>query len=164
VLSRSERAIELIASLRLTEHPEGGYYSEVFRSPASVKPGDGRSSRPALTSIYFLLPADAVSRWHRVSSDEIWHFYEGAPLELWIAPPDGNRPKPHRLGPFAPGQRPTLAVPAGWWQAARTTGAYTLAGCTVGPGFEFQDFTLAAAQPEIATLFRSSGGVPAELL
>jgi predicted cupin superfamily sugar epimerase len=164
VLSRSERATELIASLGLAEHPEGGYYSEVYRSPASVKPGDGRSPRPALTSIYFLLVADAVSRWHRVHSDEIWHFYEGAPLELWIATAEANRAEPHRLGPFAPGQRPTLAVPAGWWQAARTTGSYTLVGCTVAPGFEFQDFTLAADQEEIAARFRTTGGVPAELL
>jgi predicted cupin superfamily sugar epimerase len=164
VLSRSDRATELIASLGLAEHPEGGYYSEVYRSPASVKPGDGRSPRPALTSIYFLLVADAVSRWHRVHSDEIWHFYEGAPLELWIATAEANRAEPHRLGPFAPGQRPTLAVPAGWWQAARTTGSYTLVGCTVAPGFEFQDFTLAADQEEIAARFRTTGGVPAELL
>lgn len=164
MLSRSERATELIAALGLTQHPEGGYYSEVYRSPASVKPLDDRPTRPALTSIYFLLPADAVSRWHRVSSDEIWHFYEGAPLDLWVATPEGNRAEPHRLGPFAPGQRPTLAVPAGWWQAARTTGAYTLVGCTVGPGFEFQDFTLAADQQEIAGRFRTIGGVPAELL
>jgi predicted cupin superfamily sugar epimerase len=164
VLSRSKRATELIAELGLAEHPEGGYYSEVYRSPASVTPEDGRLSRPALTSIYFLLPADAVSRWHRVRSDEIWHFYEGAPLELWIATPEGNRAEPRHLGPFAQGQRPTLAVPAAWWQAARTTGAYTLVGCTVAPGFEFQDFTLAADQPEVAARFRSSGGVPAQLL
>jgi predicted cupin superfamily sugar epimerase len=164
VLSRSERATELIAALGLTQHPEGGYYSEVYRSPVSVQPGDGRPSRPALTTIYFLLPADAVSRWHRVNSDEIWHFYEGAPLELWVATPEGNRAEPHRLGPFTRAQRPTLAVPAGWWQAARTTGAYTLVGCTVAPGFEFQDFTLAADQQEIATRFRTGGGVPAELL
>jgi predicted cupin superfamily sugar epimerase len=164
VLSRISRATELIAALNLAEHPEGGYYSEVYRSPAIVKPGDARSPRPALTSIYFLLLADAVSRWHRVRSDEIWHFYEGAPLDLWIAPPEGNRPEPHRLGPFAPSQRPTLAVPAGWWQAARTTGAYTLVGCTVAPGFEFQDFSLAADEPEVAAHFRSSGGLPAELL
>jgi predicted cupin superfamily sugar epimerase len=163
-VSRSDRATELIAALHLAQHPEGGYYAEVYRSPAHVQPGDGRSPRSALTSIYFLLPAGAVSRWHRVRSDEVWHFYEGAPLELWIAPPEGNPAEPRRLGPFAERQRPTLTVPADWWQAARSTGAYTLVGCTVGPGFEFQDFTLAAEQEEIAAAFRTRGGVPAELL
>jgi uncharacterized protein len=164
VLTGSNRAAELIAALRLAEHPEGGYYSEVYRSPAQVAPGDGRSSRSALTSIYFLLPGGAVSRWHRVRSDEVWHFSEGAPLELWIATPEGNRAEPHRLGPLANGQRPIVTVPANWWQAARSSGDYTLVGCTVGPGFEFQDFMLAADQPEIAARFRSHGGVPAQLV
>jgi uncharacterized protein len=163
-VSRIDRATELIATLGLTKHPEGGYYSEVFRSPALVTPGDGRTSRPALTAIYFLLPAGAVSRWHRVRSDEIWHFYEGAPLDLWLLLPEGNLPDRHRLGPLERDSQPTVAVPAGWWQAARSTGEYTLVGCTVGPGFEFQDFILARDQKEVAATFRRGGGVLADLL
>jgi predicted cupin superfamily sugar epimerase len=159
-----DRPTELIAQLRLIEHPEGGYYSEVFRSAAAVQPEDGRGSRPALTSIYFLLPGDAVSRWHRVRSDEIWHFYDGAPLDLWLFPPEGNLPDRHRLGPLDGDSQPTVAVPAGWWQAARSTGEYTLVGCTVGPGFEFQDFTMARDQEKVAATFRSGGGILADLL
>jgi predicted cupin superfamily sugar epimerase len=163
-VSRIDRATELITALGLCKHPEGGYYSEVFRSPMSVAPGDGRSARPALTSIYFLLPAGAVSRWHRVRSDEIWHFYEGAPLDLWLLPPEANAPDRHRLGPLDGDSQPTVVAPAGWWQAARSTGAYTLVGCTVGPGFEFQDFTLASDEAAVAARFRGGGGVLSDFL
>jgi uncharacterized protein len=158
------RPTELIAQLHLIEHPEGGYYSEVFRSASAVQPEDGRGSRPALTSIYFLLPAGAVSRWHRVRSDEIWHFYEGASLDLWLLSPEGNPPNRHRLGPLDPDSQPAVAVPAGWWQAARSTGEYTLVGCTVGPGFEFQDFIMARDEAEVAATFRRGGKVLADLL
>jgi predicted cupin superfamily sugar epimerase len=160
----SGRAAHLISALALNPHPEGGYFTEVYRSTASVKPDDARPIRPALTSIYFLLPAGAVSRWHRVWSDEVWHFYEGAPLNLWIARPEASGATLHRLGPLADGQWPARTVPAGWWQAARSTGSYTLVGCTVAPGFEFQDFTMAADHAEIAATFRTRGGAFAELL
>jgi uncharacterized protein len=106
-----ERIRQLIAGLRLVEHPEGGHYAEVYRSASRVQPEDDRSPRPALTSIYFLLPAGAVSRWHRVLSDEVWHFYEGAPLDLWTAPPDAGAATPHRLGPLADGQMPGVYCP-----------------------------------------------------
>ena len=162
--SQDNRATELIAALHLIAHPEGGYYAEVYRSSSLVQPADGRSSRSALTSIYFLLPAGVVSHWHRVRSDEVWHFYEGAALDLWTATPEGNGVEVRRLGPYGHGQRPTLTVPAGCWQAARSTGAYTLVGCTVAPGFEFQDFSLAVAEPEIAATLKANGGASAELL
>ncbi|MCX6366560.1 MAG: cupin domain-containing protein [Armatimonadetes bacterium] len=135
------RAQELIETLQLTPHPEGGFFREVFRSAKTVTPSDGRPIRSALTTIYFLLPAGAYSRWHQVLSDEVWHFYEGAPLELlcdderWI------------LGPVGERQSPTHTVPAGAWQAARSLGEYTLVGCTVGPGFEFADFSLRDGNP-----------------
>ena len=76
------RAAELITRLQLEPHPEGGYYREIFRSSGLVSPADGRGPRAALTTIYFLLPAGIVSRWHRVASDEVWHLYEGGPLEV----------------------------------------------------------------------------------
>ena len=149
----TNRVAELIRMLGLTAHPDGGYYREIWRSDSSVEPADGRGARSALTSIYFLLPADAVSRWHRVRSDEIWHHYEGAPLMLVLASPDGGRQVRHRLGPLAPEQAPERIVPAGWWQAARSLGEYTLVGCTVGPGFEFADFELLAPDhPEAGRL------------
>jgi uncharacterized protein len=163
-LTLGGRAAQVIANLGLVPHPEGGYFAEVYRSAASVHPGDGRSARPALTSIYFLLPAGAVSRWHRVLSDEVWHFYEGAPLDLWTAAPDGGSAQRCRIGPPAEGQQAVAIVPPGWWQAARSAGEYSLVGCTVGPGFEFQDFTMAADLPEIAAAFRARNGVFAELL
>lgn len=150
-----DRAEELVAILGLIPHPEGGYYCELYRSGTTVDPADGRGPRAALTSIYFLLPVAALSRWHRVQSDEVWHFYEGAPLDLWMASPDGGQVNQHRLGPLDGAQRPAWTVPAGWWQAARSTGAYTLAGCTVGPGFDFRDFALAGDQPASAAALRA---------
>src|SRR4051812_26624528 len=78
-----KRATELIADLGLQPHPEGGYFRENFRSSRKVQPLDERSPRSALTTIYFLLVKGQHSRWHRVASDEAWHFYEGDPLELW---------------------------------------------------------------------------------
>ena len=159
-----DRAADLIAALGLIPHPEGGYYGEVYRSDATVNPTDGRGPRAALTTIYFLLPGAAVSRWHRVQSDEVWHFYEGAPLDLWMASSDGGQVKQHRLGPLDGAQRPAWTVPAGWWQAARSTGTYTLVGCTVGPGFDFRDFALAGDQPAAAAALRARNPELAELL
>ena len=138
----TERAVALIRDLALAPHPEGGFYREIWRSTQRVEPADGRGSRSAITEIYFLLPAGAVSRWHRVASDEIWHHLEGAPLELLIAPPDKSRVERFELGPLGPDQEPVHAVPAGFWQMARSLGDYSLVACTVGPGFEFADFEM----------------------
>lgn len=132
----------LIRQLSLRPHPEGGWYSEVFRSRHGVVADARRGDRTALTSIYFLLVEGQCSRWHRVTSDEAWHFYEGDPLELVSCDPDLERLDRVRLGTWDGEVRPTHVVPAGYWQAARPTGAYTLVGCTVGPGFDFADFTL----------------------
>lgn len=145
-----DRAAQLIAALGLKPHPEGGHYREVFRSSASVQPGDGRGERCGLTTIYFLLNAGEQSRLHRVTSDEAWHFYEGDPLELlWTGagPMDLHQA---RLGPVADGMAPVAVVPAGAWQAARSSGAYTLVGCSVGPGFDFADFQMLGDHPELA--------------
>ena len=158
------RSHHLIASLGLIAHPEGGYYREVYRSPASVKPSDPRGPRSALTTIYFLLTQGQFSRWHRVQSDEVWHFYEGTPLDLWLTSPEISRVEQHRLCPPDGAQQPVLVVPAGWWQAARSSGAYTLTGCTVGRGFDFEDFVLAADDPASAESFRQLGGPTAALL
>jgi uncharacterized protein len=149
------RAAALIAALGLRPHPEGGHYAEIYRSATTIQPGDGRSGRAALTTIYFLLQAGEHSALHRVASDEVWHFYEGAPLELswWQAESDSLRR--HTLGPAADHRAPVVVVPAGWWQAARTTGAFTLVGCTVAPGFDFADFTLMREDLDASAAWRS---------
>ena len=129
-------APEIIALLDLKPHPEGGHYRETFRDPREV---DGRSVG---TAIYFLLGEGERSHWHCVDAAELWHFYLGAPLELEIADAAGRRTVV--LGPdVTAGQRPQAVVPTGAWQAARTTGEWTLCGCTVAPGFDFAGFDLA---------------------
>ncbi|HEX4822938.1 MAG TPA: cupin domain-containing protein [Candidatus Polarisedimenticolaceae bacterium] len=145
------RVDQLIRTLELAPHPEGGFYREIWRSHGRVEPVDARGGRAALTSIYFLLPTGAISRWHRVRSDEIWHHYEGAPLELLLIPANEHRIERAHLGPLAEGQQPVHGVAAGSWQAARSLGAYTLVGCAVAPGFEFADFELLSDRPELAT-------------
>jgi uncharacterized protein len=150
----SARANELVRTLDLKAHPEGGYYREVFRSPASVRPEDARPPRNALTVIYFLLEGSGCSRWHRVLSDETWHWAEGAPLELFQADAAMSTCVREVLGPLGGGAEPLRVVPAGHWQAARSTGAYTLVTCTVGPGFDFADFQLLADSGPDAALLR----------
>lgn len=138
----SQRALQLVDELGLQPHPEGGFYRQVFRSAIEVLPGDGRGLRPALTTIYFLLTSGQHSRWHRVRSDEVWHFYEGAPLDLWQMSPDLSRVDRIVLAPLAESTTPVHVVPADHWQAARSAGDYTLVGCSVGPGFVFEDFEM----------------------
>lgn len=139
-----DRATELIRELALKPHPEGGYYREVFRSPRKVKPLDGRPERSALTTIYFLLVKGQHSRWHRVASDEAWHFSEGDPLVVyWVD--DQNAVHEEVLASGPPKGGPLCVVPAGCWQAAKPSGDYSLVGCTVGPGFDFQDFEMISA-------------------
>ena len=157
------RARDLIQLLKLERHPEGGYYREVFRStrevrvtapagnpgaPAPDSPDAPAISRSAITTIYFLLVEGEPSGWHSVASDEIWHHLEGAPAELTELSPETSSHVRHRLGPLGDGTVPVATIPAGHWQSARTLGAYTLVGCTVGPGFDFEDFKLLADDPE----------------
>jgi predicted cupin superfamily sugar epimerase len=135
------RAAALIEELGLKPHPEGGYYREIYRSSEEVQPCDDRPRRAALTSIYFLLVAGQRSQWHRVRSDEVWHFYEGDALEVvWTA--DGEESETAVLSSGVAGARPVCVVPAGHWQAARPLGEYALVGCTVAPGFDFEDFEM----------------------
>jgi predicted cupin superfamily sugar epimerase len=143
------RAAELIRLMGLAPHREGGYFREFFRARATVDSMDERGKRVALTGIYFLLPAGAVSRWHRVRSDEVWQHSEGAPLELLELAGEAQVER-IRLGPYQRAQVPAHCVNAGAWQAARSLGAYTLMTCTVAPGFEYADFELLADLPELA--------------
>jgi predicted cupin superfamily sugar epimerase len=132
----ADRLIEL---LDLKPHPEGGHFKETFRDCGPPPAGrDGNVGRSSSTAIYFLLKAGEVSRWHRVDASEVWHFYRGAPLELKIGK------QTYILGPeIEEAQAPQVVVPAGAWQAARSLGDYTLVGCTVAPGFEFDHFEMA---------------------
>jgi hypothetical protein len=127
----------IVETLGLEPHPEGGWYRETW----AQSPAEGR---PSGTCIYYLLAEGQRSHWHRVDATEIWHFYAGAPLILSTSPDETGPATDHRLGPdLAAGERPQVIVPAEHWQAARSTGAWTLVGCTVSPGFRFEGFTLA---------------------
>ncbi len=131
-------ADQIIRALDLAPHPEGGWYRQTWVAEAN---GD----RPAGTCIYFLLKAGERSHWHRVDAAEIWHFYAGVPLILHVAKSASGPATAHRLGPdLGAGQAPQVIVPPHHWQAAETTGAWTLVGCTVSPGFQFDGFYLAA--------------------
>lgn len=144
------RAQELIATLGLQPHPEGGFYREIHRSRDTVRPNDERPARAALTTIYFLLHGGQASRWHRVRSDEVWHLYEGGPLELLDLDLEQGTFERHTLAPVAGDARPVAVIAAGHWQAARSAGAYTLVGCTVAPGFDFADFHMMNDAPDAA--------------
>ena len=128
---------DIIARLALKPHPEGGHFRETFRD--ARLDADGRA---VSTAIYFLLARGERSHWHRIDAVEVWHFYAGSPLTLQIADADGTRTI--RLGPdLAGGEVPQAIVPANSWQAAESCGDWTLAGCTVAPGFDFATFELA---------------------
>ncbi|MBU2993424.1 cupin domain-containing protein [Octadecabacter sp. 1_MG-2023] len=130
-------ADDIITALDLAPHPEGGYFRQTWVDETS----DGR---PSGTCIYFLLKDGEASHWHRVDAVEIWLHHSGAPLVLSISQTD-NGPKTETvLGPnIAAGERPQGIVPKNAWQAARTTGDWTLVSCTVSPGFSFEGFILA---------------------
>ena len=159
-----ERIAWLVQALGLQPHPEGGHYRRIHASRLRVSPEDGRGARPALTAIHYLLGPGECSRWHRVASDEAWHYIEGAPLALFDADPGFEQVEMRSLGPFAPGAEPLRVVSHGRWQAARSTGAYTLVACTVGPGFDFADFEMLRDRPDEAAFVRTLGGDAAALV
>ncbi len=132
-------ADEVIEILGLAPHPEGGYFAETFRDPATL-PG---CERAMSTAIYFLLREGGGSHWHSVDAVEMWHFHAGAPLSLGIAAPTGPATFVTLGSDLANGQRPQGIVPHGYWQCAQSLGAWSLVGCTVSPGFTFDGFQLA---------------------
>ena len=150
----SPRAAALIELLSLRPHPEGGYYREVFRSTRPVSAEGFSGPRCALTTIYFLIVRGEPSRWHRVVSDEVWHHLEGSVAELYLLDAEGFEVERQILGEPGPQSRPAVVVPGGRWQAARAEGDYVLAGCTVGPGFEFSDFRLLRDEPPLLDRLR----------
>lgn len=135
-------AEDIIDTLNLAPHPEGGFFRETWRAD-----GPGRATG---TAIYFLLRGKDANRWHKVDAAEIWHYYAGAPLILSMSQSDQGPATDHTLGPnLTADQHPQLIVPPHHWQMARSTGDYTLVGCTVSPGFEFAHFTLATDRFDI---------------
>jgi hypothetical protein len=126
----------IIDTLQLIPHPEGGHYRETWRHEVD-------SGRASGTAIYYLLQVGERSHWHRLDATEIWHFYAGAPLELSTCA-QGEPIGRHILGPdLIAGQRPQIPVAPHEWQAARSLGSWSLVGCTVSPGFDFDGFELA---------------------
>lgn len=128
-------ADRIIATLGLAPHPEGGHYRQTWIAD--------NAGRPTGTCIYFLLKAGESSRWHRVDATEIWLYHSGAPLILSMAETAAGPAQDHVLGPDLDAGRPQIIVPKDHWQAARSTGDFTLVSCTVSPGFQFEGFTLA---------------------
>jgi len=147
-----------IQELGLETHPEGGFYRESYRSEDCF-PGNKTSDafpagRSISTAIYFLLQRGDFSAFHRIKSDELWHFYQGDGLLIHVISPDGSYRCLHLGTNIAAGQRPQALVPAGCWFASEVVerGTFALVGCTVAPGFDFADFELASAQ-ELSLLF-----------
>ncbi|NSX55140.1 cupin domain-containing protein [Parasulfitobacter algicola] len=131
-------ADQIIAHLNLSPHPEGGWYRQTWI--ADARPGE----RAAGTAIYFLLKSGQASHWHRVDAAEIWHYHIGAPLKLGISANDQGPKETVILGSdLLSGEVPQEIVPKNYWQAAETTGDFTLVSCTVSPAFQFETFELA---------------------
>jgi hypothetical protein len=141
-----------IDQLQLERHPEGGYYRETYRAAESIAatalPMRYKGSRNYATMIYYLLRSGDFSALHRLPSDEIWHFYDGAPLDIHIIDANGQYRKACLGNDPCQGQSFQVVIAAGCWFAATVTmeSGYTLAGCTVSPGFDFADFELADRQ------------------
>lgn len=145
----------IVQTLDLLPHPEGGFYKETYRSEEQIAQqalyGNFSGDRNYCTAIYFLLTSKNFSAFHRIQQDELWHFYEGAPLQVHVIDSDGRYTK-HIVGPVSMGLQPQLVVPKGAWFASDIgeANAYTLVGCTVAPGFDFADFELADRSELIA--------------
>jgi predicted cupin superfamily sugar epimerase len=157
-------------------HPEGGFYREVYRSairiPVGAVKASGGRSRSLATSIYFLLDGADYSSWHRLSSDELWYFHEGASVRIHRITPEG-RLTVLKLGPGrGKDEVPQRLVPAGHWIAAELerSAGYALLSCSVFPGFEFDDFEMASAEDifvrnpkkraRVGRLLNRRGGAP----
>ena len=149
---------DLIKKLELEPHPEGGYFKETYRSVDVISkdclPDGFNSSRNYCTGIYYLLKSDDFSAFHKVNQDEMWHFYQGDAIELTMISETGELTTTHIGNDIRNGQVPQFVVPKHYWFAARVLepNSFALAGCTVSPGFDFKDFTL-ATQKELTARF-----------
>jgi predicted cupin superfamily sugar epimerase len=144
-------AAQLIQQYNLQPHPEGGWYKETYKShehiPASALPKRFGSNRAFSTAIYFLLEQGNFSAFHRIKSDECWHFYAGDPLRVYVLQPNGHLDIIDLGNDIFQGQQFQYIVPANCWFASRPLpgSSFCFVGCTVAPGFDFADFEMADA-------------------
>ena len=129
---------EIIKQFKLIPHPEGGWFREILRSENFVIRKDGEK-RNNITTIYYMLSKNEISTWHRVNySDEIWIYLRGSPLDLWYLDNGNKELSKIRID----SNNPIEMIPSGYWQAAKSSGSFTLVSCCVGPGFDFSDFEM----------------------
>ena len=146
-MNTADRIKFLTEAFELQKHPEGGYYKEVYRSqdqiPASMLSEKYTGNRSLGTSIYFLLTSTSFSSFHKINQDETWHFYEGSTIALHIIAPNGEYVKIKIGSKPEKGEVFQYTVPGGHWFAAKIIEdeRYALVGCTVAPGFDFDDFS-----------------------
>jgi hypothetical protein len=137
----------IIKRLKLEPHPEGGYFKETYRSAGEINQlnANYQGKRNYSTCIYYLLTSDAFSAFHRIKQDEIWHFYDGSPVNLHQISPDGSYSSIIIGRDIDKGQQPQFVVKGGIWFAATVVNEndFSLVGCTVSPGFDFRDFEIA---------------------
>ncbi|CAL2103728.1 Cupin_5 domain-containing protein [Tenacibaculum sp. 190130A14a] len=149
-------AQQIINQFDLTAHPEGGYFKETYRSSGVIQnehlSSEFVGDRNYSTSIYFLLTSEKFSAFHKINQDEIWHFYKGSTLKLHMISPEGDYSFVLIGNDLAQNELPQFVVPAGYWFAAEVeaTNAYAFTGCTVAPGFDFNDFVLPKKEALIA--------------
>lgn len=140
---------EIISHLELLPHPEGGYFKETYRSIGSIPKEslapEFSGDRNYSTAIYFLLTSDTFSAFHKINQDEFWHFYKGSTIKLHLISPKGEYANVLIGNNFKNNEVPQFVVPAHYWFAAEVIASesYALIGCTVAPGFDFDDFVLA---------------------
>jgi len=146
-----------IDRLSLSPHPEGGYFRVTYQSSLTIVqdalPSVFHGNRSASTAIYFLLAEKDFSAFHRIASDELWHFYAGSALMVYVIDPEGNYSELHLGDGFEAGEVFQAVVKAGCWFASRlkNRAGFALVGCTVAPGFDFADFEMAKRSELIAT-------------
>lgn len=142
-------ANDIIEHLKLIPHPEGGFYKETFRSEGSISKSElgeyYSGARSYSTAIYFLLTSDSFSAFHRINQDEFWHHYDGAAINVHVIDPEGNYSCTRVGKDMKNGEVPQFVVKGGCWFASEVSdnSPFSLVGCTVSPGFDFDDFELA---------------------
>lgn len=157
-MTTQNKVNQLIKSLDLLPHPEGGFYKETYRSEGFISknalPNPFNGDRSYCTGIYFLLTSNTFSAFHRIKQDEMWHFYDGGTLLVHVITPEGVYYTINLGKNFENGEVPQAVVPAGCWFGATVKNQedYSLVGCTVSPGFDFEDFEL-AKQNELSQIF-----------
>ena len=151
-----------VEQLGLLPHPEGGFFKETYRSEQITEPFKKGEMRSLSTGIYFLITSGNFSAFHRIKSDEMWHFYAGSPLKVHVIEPNCSYYILNIGLDLEKGQMPQAVVPAGAWFASESSGDYSLVGCTVSPGFDFNDFEL-AKKNELKALFPDYSAVIEQL-